>query len=424
MVLPKPLAVFLGSLLLAVDTTSATSSAADTSITDGAVAMTASSTGRYIVQFSDAGTSKLRRRDGSVDSTSFYTTLKHGGHRARPARSFDSSVFSGVSFDLSGATNTTLSEIMALSEVEKIWPAATYSLPVSSPPTVLTSSAASTGSPLTEVTGAYNITYRTWSAHNDTNVARVQDDGYLGDNIVIGVVDTGIDYTHPAFGGGIGPGYKIIGGYDLVGDNYVAGSTDPVPDSDPMDCIGHGTHVAGIAASADSLIPGVAPNAQLRSYKVFGCSDGSLEDNIVAAFIMAYEDGVDIISASLGSDRGFPDTALAEVATRISNLGVFVSIAAGNAGRSNGPFYTSSGGNGNGASVTVGSIEGQDWVAFATLAQSSSGESRTILYLPAELNQFDIEGTIGAYFPDGARNRTACEYDLPYAPSGDVYVIP
>ena len=33
-------------------------------------------------------------------------------------------------------------------------------------------------------------------------------------------LDTGIDYTHPALGGKIGPGNKIGGGYDLVGDDY------------------------------------------------------------------------------------------------------------------------------------------------------------------------------------------------------------
>ena len=33
-------------------------------------------------------------------------------------------------------------------------------------------------------------------------------------------IDTGIDYTHPALGGRIGPGNKVIGGFDFVGDNY------------------------------------------------------------------------------------------------------------------------------------------------------------------------------------------------------------
>src|SRR4051812_31521263 len=53
----------------------------------------------------------------------------------------------------------------------------------------------------------------------------------------IAVIDTGIDYTHAFLGGGLGPGYKVVGGYDFVDD-----------DSDPMDTYGHGTEVAGVLA--------------------------------------------------------------------------------------------------------------------------------------------------------------------------------
>jgi hypothetical protein len=50
--------------------------------------------------------------------------------------------------------------------------------------------------------------------------------------------------THPALGGGFGPGHVIVGGTDLVGDNF-NGTNTPVPDNDPLDqCVGHGTHVA------------------------------------------------------------------------------------------------------------------------------------------------------------------------------------
>lgn len=69
-----------------------------------------------------------------------------------------------------------------------------------------------------------------------------------GDSVIVGIIDTGIDYLHPALGGGFGKGFKVIGGYDFVnGDN------------DPMDDHGHGTHVAGIVAASGSEIKGVAP---------------------------------------------------------------------------------------------------------------------------------------------------------------------
>lgn len=172
-----------------------------------------------------------------------------------------------------------------------------------------------------------------WSTHKDTGVEKMQQQGHKGKGVVIAFVDSGIDYTHPALGGGFGPGFKVEGGWDLVGDNYDPYNADSIsPDSDPMDCVGHGTHVAGIAASQDEWLPGVAPEATLRSYKVFGCGDGVTEDIIVAGFLRAYEEGADIISASLGSNQGFPDTAMALVAASIQEKGVFVSIAAGNSG--------------------------------------------------------------------------------------------
>ncbi|MGB2582330.1 MAG: S8 family serine peptidase, partial [Thermoplasmata archaeon] len=64
-----------------------------------------------------------------------------------------------------------------------------------------------------------------------------------GYGMTIAVIDTGIDYTHPDLGGGFGPSFKVIGGYDFY--NH---------DSDPMDDNGHGTHVAGVVAADGGMI--------------------------------------------------------------------------------------------------------------------------------------------------------------------------
>ncbi|EJD38966.1 hypothetical protein AURDEDRAFT_128569 [Auricularia subglabra TFB-10046 SS5] len=64
--------------------------------------------------------------------------------------------------------------------------------------------------------------------------------GFKGKGIQVAILDTGVDYNHPSLGGGFGPGFKIEGGADLVGDDY-DGNNTPVPDDDPMDCYGHGT---------------------------------------------------------------------------------------------------------------------------------------------------------------------------------------
>lgn len=79
-----------------------------------------------------------------------------------------------------------------------------------------------------------------------------------GKGILVGILDTGIDYTHPALGEGFGEGFKVTKGYDIVGDAYTGANT-PVPDDDPLDACGagsgaegHGTHVSGIIAGYDA----------------------------------------------------------------------------------------------------------------------------------------------------------------------------
>src|SRR6201999_3790645 len=105
-----------------------------------------------------------------------------------------------------------------------------------------------------------------------------------GDHIKVGIIDTGIDYTHADFGGPgtvaayqaalatdtapanpslFGPGApKVKGGTDLVGDDYDADPQSatyqpvPHPDLNPLDCNSHGTHVAGTAAGYGVLADG------------------------------------------------------------------------------------------------------------------------------------------------------------------------
>ncbi|KAI7848222.1 peptidase S8/S53 domain-containing protein [Circinella umbellata] len=161
-----------------------------------------------------------------------------------------------------------------------------------------------------------------------------------GRDIIIGVIDSGVDYMHPALGGGFGPGYKIRYGRDLVGDDYDSErGTDPMPDPDPIDTcdpdsgtVGHGTHVSGIIAGQSDNYTGVAPDAILGMWRIFGCDGNADATVIIEAMLDAYDTGVDIISMSLSDPMGWSESLTAIVAERITSKGVPVVAAASNSG--------------------------------------------------------------------------------------------
>jgi subtilisin family serine protease len=202
-----------------------------------------------------------------------------------------------------------------------------------------------------------------------------------GEGVKIAIIDTGIDYTHADFGGPgtpaayaaaaatstlpadpalFGPNApKVKGGIDLVGDAYNADdpTTAPVPDPNPLDCYGHGTHVAGSAAgfgvaggatyggpwtpaayttTSFDVGPGVAPKADLYAVRVFGCAGTT---NVVTdAIEWAVANHMDVISMSLGSPFGTADSADAVAARNAARAGITVIAAAGNEGPS--PYIT------------------------------------------------------------------------------------
>lgn len=184
----------------------------------------------------------------------------------------------------------------------------------------------------------------------------VQNLGYDGTGISVAVLDSGIDYTHIAFGGsgdvedfnnndptiievGTFPTDKVVGGYDFVGSNWP--NTSEEPDPDPLDAgIGgsHGTHVADIIGGAN----GVAPGVDLYAVKV--CSSVSTSCSGVALiqgmdFALDPDgngnmsDAVDIINMSLGSNMG--DATIDDLSYAVENasaVGVLTVASAGNGG--------------------------------------------------------------------------------------------
>ena len=197
-----------------------------------------------------------------------------------------------------------------------------------------------------------------------------------GDGVNVAVIDTGIDYTHADFGGPgtvaawnaakatntappdpslVGPSApKVKGGFDFVGDAYNANvpGSKPMPDPNPLDCFGHGSHTAGTLAGFGVLSdgstftgtydastisshtwnvgPGVAPKANLFIYRVFGCAGSS---NVVdLAINAAVAAGVSVISMSLGSPLGGLDDPTSVASQNAFNDGIAVITSAGNNG--------------------------------------------------------------------------------------------
>lgn len=168
--------------------------------------------------------------------------------------------------------------------------------------------------------------------------------GLSGQGVKVGIIDTGIDYDHPGFGGSgtngttAFPSARVVSGYDFVGDAFNADPNSPSfnpvpsPDDNPDDCQGHGTHVAGIVGANGGGIVGVAPQVQLGAYRVFGCAGSTTSDIIIAALERALADGMQVINQSLGAARQWPQYPSAQATSRLARKGVVMVASIGNNG--------------------------------------------------------------------------------------------
>ena len=161
-------------------------------------------------------------------------------------------------------------------------------------------------SPLIEtVEAAKPLTFKMNAARNPTadggsGVAQVQagsctgcspdngSSGYKGTNVIVGVIDTGIDCQNADFKDSTGKTTRIISYWDQsiagsgvseitgsTGKEYTGASlTDGTCGTGSPDTNGHGTHVTGIAAGSNDIYMGVAPTASIIAVKT-GSSDGN-----------------------------------------------------------------------------------------------------------------------------------------------------
>ncbi len=101
-------------------------------------------------------------------------------------------------------------------------------------------------------------------------------------------------------------------------------------DSEELDTVGHGTHVAGIIGARRGMAKGIAPGCSLLSFKVLGHSGMGSNTAVATAVGHASEAGVDLICMSLGSSR--PDDHVHTAIRAAHEKGIIVVCAAGNDG--------------------------------------------------------------------------------------------
>lgn len=180
---------------------------------------------------------------------------------------------------------------------------------------------------------------------------KAENGGNTGEGIVVAVIDSGVNYSHPdmqmrqdtklkysqadmaqkiaALGYGRYYTDKVPFGYSYVGEEDIRN-----------EMVTHGLHVSGIvAANGDQEnggVAGVAPDAQIFAMQVFGDTGSAYNDDIIRAVEDSVKLGADILNLSLGGTAGFYDDAdyLQKALAYAEKNGVVVCVAAGNDGSS------------------------------------------------------------------------------------------
>jgi len=171
--------------------------------------------------------------------------------------------------------------------------------------------------------------------------------------VIVAVVDSGIDASHPEFQG------QLVEGFDFT-------EKVPVPGG-AVDGYGHGTHVAGvIGARANNGIgiAGIAPGCKLMPVRIFnnwGHSEGGLS---TAAVIWAVDHGAKVINASWGSPM-LGEAAKAAYEYAIAKDVVFVA-AVGNSGKEDTEYYPGA----SPEAIGVSAVNSDDrWASFSTFGE-------------------------------------------------------
>ncbi len=238
-----------------------------------------------------------------------------------------------------------------------------------------------------------------------------------GTGVTVCVVDTGVDYTHPALGGCTndtlidGTCGKVIGGYDVHNN-----------DNDPVDDHGHGTHVAGIVASENETYVGTAPGAKLVALKVLDSAGSGTTSNVISGIDWcrnnATKYNISVITLSLAECSGSPCSEIiftsacdsrsaAQAVNDAANARIIVMIAAGNAGDSTGIASPACASN----ATAVGAVTKSD----AVPAYSNSGSLMDLFAPGGDAGALDSGDIISTKRTGGFERRSGTSMAAPHA---------
>ncbi len=180
--------------------------------------------------------------------------------------------------------------------------------------------------------------------------------GIIGTGAKVCIVDTGVDQTQVSLP-------TPLNQYDFVNSDNIADDQN-----------GHGTHVAGIVASHDSVYTGVAPGANIYVAKVLGASGSGSSSTVIAGIDWCVSQGAQIITMSLGEGNytGHCDSdPVAMAGNNAFTQGIVVVAASGNEGNGDSLDAPACGSN----VIAVGAVDKSDVIA----PYSNKGSALTVV---------------------------------------------
>ena len=182
--------------------------------------------------------------------------------------------------------------------------------------------------PQNEMSGSANTRANAWHVEkiNAPAVWNYNGTSYTGNGVIIGLIDTGVNYNHIDIANSMWDGGSEFPhhGYDVF-----------YQDLDPMDDQGHGTHTAGIIAGQGNAgtQTGVAPGAKIMAIKILSAEGEGEATHLIQGVEFALEHGADILSLSLSDVGAGPCYYYRDVFATCLDAGVAATIACGNEGQ-------------------------------------------------------------------------------------------